>query len=536
MSDRINLPYPTLLQSDATAPPKVPLELAANAEGGVLDASTFRTIEVEQLFETLNVTATRIGQASLYRSLAQPLIDKPLIEAKQAALRELEADSALREALQSLLLHATRREKDYYDLLFASFLGMASSPAHELELGGFGYETYKRGTQFMLDLVAQVEHLPEPKSAYLRSLMDTIKGFRGSRAHTLMLGPAYRTEKNILTRAEKPWYLPALKFRPSLFKPVGLGLALTMVLSALEFVPLLLDMAASVAPVFWLFVLPIALIAYAPIVGSFDRDGFIYPLRQIFKASVEGQAALDALGLLDELMAFVSFKERFGHPVALPRIVEGKRNSAHWQGLRNPILAYGNEDYVANDIDLQSERLTFITGPNSGGKTAFCKTLAQSQLLAQVGCYVPAEQAEVTVADRIFYQVPETSHLSDGEGRFGTELKRTKEVFVAASAHSLVIMDELSEGTTHKEKIEISTDILDGFRQKGNSTLLITHNHELVEHFQARGIGQARQVEFRDENPTYRLIEGISKVSHADRVARKIGFSKDDIAQLLKGG
>ena len=82
---------------------------------------------------------------------------------------------------------------------------------------------------------------------------------------------------------------------------------------------------------------------------------------------------------------------------------------------------------------------------------------------------------------------------------------------------------------------EISTDILNGFRQKGATTLLITHNHELVAHFQQRNIGLARQVEFKDDKPTFRLIEGISTVSHADRVAKKIGFAKEDIERMLNG-
>jgi DNA mismatch repair ATPase MutS len=219
----------------------------------------------------------------------------------------------------------------------------------------------------------------------------------------------------------------------------------------------------------------------------------------------------------------------------LAEITASDRHALAVQGVRNPVLAKGNPGYVGNDLVLEQERLAFVTGPNSGGKTAFCKTLAQVQLLAQIGCYVPAEAAKLAVADRIFYQAPEISHLADGEGRFGTELKRTKEVFMASSPKSLVIMDELSEGTTHEEKIEISTDILDGFRQKGATTLLITHNHELVGHFQKRRLGLARQAEFSQEMPTYRLVEGISRVSHADRVAKKIGFAKEDIARMLKG-
>ena len=112
-------------------------------------------------------------------------------------------------------------------------------------------------------------------------------------------------------------------------------------------------------------------------------------------------------------------------------------------GVRNPILGKGFKDYVGNPIDLSNKRLTLITGPNSGGKTAFCKTLAQTQLLAQTGGYVPAETAAMAVADHIYYQAPEISQLADGEGRFGTELRRTKAIFLTATPKSLVIMDEL---------------------------------------------------------------------------------------------
>ncbi len=245
---------------------------------------------------------------------------------------------------------------------------------------------------------------------------------------------------------------------------------------------------------------------------------------------------MDALGFLDELLSLIRFKEAFGHPMVLPKLIEADRHQLKVREVRNPILGKANPDYVGNDLDLGDARLTLVTGPNSGGKTAFCKTLAQTQLLSQIGGYVPAVAMKLTVADRIFYQAPEISHLADGEGRFGTELRRTKEIFLAATPRSLVIMDELSEGTTHEEKIEISMDILDGFRQKGNNTLLITHNHELVDRYQQKGIGLAIQVEFKNEQPTYRVVEGISRVSHADRVARKIGFSREDIARYLSGG
>jgi energy-coupling factor transporter ATP-binding protein EcfA2 len=526
--------YRTILQGDSTEPPRIPSAKAGLTGETVLDEQTFRVIEVDELFAAVDHATTDIGSAVLYRSLTQPLTDADAVRDKQAAVREIEGSRNLKADLDALLHHAHKHEGDFYGLLFGRFLGMLGSPAHPLEIEGFGYATYIKGTRFMLELVDAAAKLPTPRSPYLRGLVETVRGFAKSRAYALMKGPVYRSEKRILTRAEKGLLTPAIKFRPTLFKPVGLTLAFVLLVLLFQFVPFALEMAASITPVFWLFLLPLSLV-YIPIVGSFDRDGCIYPLRDTFRTSEDVQRTIDALGQLDELMSFCRYREAFVHPTCLPTIETAERHALNIAKARNPVLAKEDPSYVGNDLSLDVERLSFVTGPNSGGKTAFCKTLAQIQVLTQSGCYIPADRATMTVADRIFYQVPEISHLTDGEGRFGTELKRTKAIFLASTPRSLVIMDELSEGTTNEEKLEISVSILDGFREKGNSTVLITHNHELVDFYQRRAVGQARQVEFRNELPTYRLIEGISRVSHADRIAKKIGFSKDDIAKYLTG-
>lgn len=521
--------YSTILQSDA----KAPFELSAFEAKGVLDQNTFKTIEVDKLFEAFDPKGLDIGKATLYRSLSQPLDSFDDISKKQQALVELESNPKLKSDIEALLKDAQSLEKDFYGLLYGSFLGAFGSPAHPLEFQGYGYESYIKGTRFMLELVARAQALPQPDSLYLQELIQDIRSFATSRAYALMSGPVYRSEKGILTRAEKSFFTPAIKFRPSLFKPVGLGLTILLLGLILEFAPILLEAAASILPAIWLFILPLSLV-YIPIVGGFDRDSCIYPLRKIFKNSSDVQKTLDALGKLDELFSFLNFKQSFHHPMVLPELMDKNQHVMELNEVRNPILAKDNPAYVANSVSLKDTRLAFVTGPNSGGKTAFCKTLAQVQLLAQIGCYVPAEKAQLSVADKIFYQVPEISHLSDGEGRFGTELKRTRDIFMACGPNSLVIMDELSEGTTHEEKIEISINILEGFLQKSNNTVLITHNHELVEHFTEKQIGLALQVEFKQELPTYKLIEGISKISHANRVAQKIGFAKEDIARMLE--
>jgi DNA mismatch repair protein MutS len=531
MIEKTSDPYEPILKADAKAPPAVRVTAARPADG-VIDDTTFRTIEVDRLFDAVNHARTRIGQATLYRSLRQPLHAVEQVRAKQEAVQELENKPALRKQIEALVSQAATLENDFYQLLYGSFIGMLGSSAHELELEGYGYDSYRKGTQFMLDLVKQAKPLPTPESPYLKTLVEDIRNFATSRAHALMHGPVYRTERGVRTRAEKGFFTPGIRFKPSLFKPVGITVAVLLVWLALEFAPFALGFATAITPVIWLFLLPLSLV-YIPIVGGFDRDGCIYPLRELYKRSGDVHITLDSLGKLDELLSFDRFAQAFGSATVLPAITDSDQHVMEVQGARNPVVGKANPAYVPNDIELKKVHLTFITGPNSGGKTAFCKTLAQIQLLAQIGCYVPAERAELSVADRIFYQVPEASTLGEGEGRFGTELKRTKEIFLASTSRSLVILDELSEGTTTQEKMEISINILNGFYKKGNNTILITHNHELVDFFIDQAVGLARQVEFVDDEPTYRLIDGISRISHAHRIARKIGFAKEDIERHL---
>ena len=115
----------------------------------------------------------------------------------------------------------------------------------------------------------------------------------------------------------------------------------------------------------------------------------------------------------------------------------------------------------------------------------------------------------------------------------GTQKAGAHPTELACSARSLVVLDEMAEGTTFEEKMQSSIDVLDGFYRKDNSTILITHNHQLVDVFVKRKIADPRQVEFADELPTFKLVPGISRISHADRVAKKIGFSKQDIDNYL---
>lgn len=510
------------------------------ADKGVLDTKTFDAIEIDQLFDSCNHAITHIGQSVLYRSLARPATDAALAKKKQEALRELESNPGLCEALQHFVKATAPGEHSLYQLLYGTFTGglAIDNPKggkDEMEFSGYGYHQFIDGTGFAVDLVETVDTLPQPQSTYLCELFDAIRNFGNSRTYSLMQGPIYPMEGKFKTREEKPRYLPVPRFRPSMIKPLPVLFTLAMIGAALYyFQGMLASFGISYLGygilVLAVPVLPVLLIAIA----ASDRDSVIYPLRKLFKQSPELARALDTLGMIDEILSFHRYSLAFGGKMVLPEILESERHCLSVTEARNPLLARTNPDYVPNDILLdEAGRLLVITGPNSGGKTAYCKTVAQIQLLGQIGCYIPAAAARLVLAERIFYQVPDPGRLEEGMGRFGHELKRTREIFFNSTALSLIVLDELSEGTTFEEKMELSEYVLVGFYKLGASTLLVTHNHELCERLQEKGIGRYLQGEFLPDGPTYRLITGVSRVSHADRVAAALGFSKDDVEKHL---
>jgi len=501
---------------------------------GVIDQAGFDTIEVDELFQVVNQASTIAGQSVLYRSLSQPSDSLEEIKAKQEAVDEIKNHQTIRDNLENIVVRAAAREQALYLLLFGEFLGSMGTAREAQQIEGYGYKQYRQGVRFMLELSESIYSSGKPESPYLNAIFGKINTFTESRFHSLMAGPIYNSEKGFQTKEErKGSFVPATIFKPHVFKPLLITLVVASIWIFAQFISYSIPGLSFGSGTMTGALFAPALLLYFPLIGTYDRDNCIIPLRDEFKKSQELGGALDALGQLDELLAFIKFSEKYGGNLIQPTMIESEYHSINLADAKNPVLGMQNETYVGNDFTLEEEKLVFVTGPNSGGKTAFCKTVTQLQVLAQIGCYVPAHAATLSVADKIFYQAPEISHLDDGEGRFGTELKRTKAIFLAATAKSLVVLDELSEGTTFEEKMESSSNVLDGFYRKGNNTLLITHNHQLVDVFVDKDVGIARQVEFSDDFPTYKLVEGISRVSHADRVAKKIGFSKEDIDSYL---
>lgn len=107
--------------------------------------------------------------------------------------------------------------------------------------------------------------------------------------------------------------------------------------------------------------------------------------------------------MLDELLSLHRYAKAPHHEMVLPEIMSASQHTLIAIQARNPLLMNTNTHYVANDVKLDAaNRLLIITGPNSGGKTAYCKMIVQLQLLGQAGSYVPAAVARIVPAEHIF--------------------------------------------------------------------------------------------------------------------------------------
>lgn len=478
------------------------------------------------LFKAVNHTKTRTGAAVLFRSLVQPLSSLDLIHAKQESVREIERNSTLRKELADYVNSAAKNEEHTYSLFFKMSCGFHLDQ----------YTFYKGTMGFFKGLVEGVKKLSSPESEYLKLLTDDIRAVDNTYTYELIKGPVYQTFHGLKPGKLVRFYTPRIKFtlraaKPSLWIPF-----FTLYMGPVVYAGITKDMnvmdAALMITMFVAFP-SMMWLPFGPI--NYDNKHFVKPLTKKYKEDGNIRKSVEALGKIDELLSFYEYSQAMGHEMVIPTVTESDSHYFTAKDVRNPTIAKGNPNYVPNDVSLNGQKLTVITGPNSGGKTTICKTIAQAQILGQIGCYVPAKEAEMSIADGIFYQAPMFNSLTDVEGRFGTELKRTKEIFLKTTPKSLVILDDsLAGATTHEENIKVSYDVLDGFYTIGNNSLLVTHNIELANMLQQEGRCQYLQVEFRNKKPTHRIIPGISKDSHAEDVAKKIGFSHRDIQKYLK--
>ncbi|MEL6274072.1 MAG: DNA mismatch repair protein MutS, partial [Bacteroidota bacterium] len=204
---------------------------------------------------------------------------------------------------------------------------------------------------------------------------------------------------------------------------------------------------------------------------------------QDFIAPVQHNAAL--IARLDCLLGFAKLANR--HRYIAPEVDDSFVIDI--KAGRHPVieqqLAVG-EQYVPNDVylDRDDQQIIMITGPNMSGKSALLRQTALICLLAQMGSFVPAENAHLGMIDRVFTRVGASDNISSGESTFMVEMNETASIMNNVTDRSLILLDEIGRGTSTFDGISIAWAIAEFLHNNGDSqpkTLFATHYHELNE-------------------------------------------------------
>ena len=196
------------------------------------------------------------------------------------------------------------------------------------------------------------------------------------------------------------------------------------------------------------------------------------------------QRTAHAVAMLD-VMASLAYVTEQNHYI---RPVMNEEGRLKIQGGRHPVVEkmIPNDLFIRNDteLDINENRIAIITGPNMAGKSTYMRQTALIVLLAQMGCYVPADQADIGIVDRIFTRVGASDDLASGQSTFMVEMSEVANILRNATVNSLLILDEIGRGTSTYDGLSIAWSVVEyisNFHRLGAKTLFATHYHELTE-------------------------------------------------------
>jgi DNA mismatch repair protein MutS len=247
----------------------------------------------------------------------------------------------------------------------------------------------------------------------------------------------------------------------------------------------------------------------------------------------EVQINAQRISQLDCLLSFAELSKR--HRYTKPKINESYELSI--KNGRHPVIEQQldvGEEYISNDVflDRENQQIIMITGPNMSGKSAILRQTALIVLLAQMGCFIPAESASIGIVDKIFTRVGASDNISQGESTFMVEMNETASILNNISDRSLILLDEIGRGTSTYDGISIAWAIAEFVHEHSTKakTLFATHYHELndmtstfkrIKNFNVSVKEIDNQILF-----LRKLVEGGSGHSFGIHVAKMAGMPK----------
>ena len=262
---------------------------------------------------------------------------------------------------------------------------------------------------------------------------------------------------------------------------------------------------------------------------ALEYELFLQLRDEVLRELVPLQATASAVATLDVLAGLAENSRLFGY--CRPQLSDELR--IRITDGRHPVLDQSlvEEKFVPNDtaLDDTANRLLIITGPNMAGKSTYIRQVALLVLMAQIGSWVPAKQAEIGIADRIFTRVGANDDLSRGQSTFMVEMNETANICNNATARSLVILDEIGRGTSTFDGLSIAWSVAEFLHDEPKCrTLFATHYHELTELALTRSSVKNWHIAVREWNDAIiflrKIVAGGADKSYGIQVARLAGL------------
>jgi DNA mismatch repair protein MutS len=251
----------------------------------------------------------------------------------------------------------------------------------------------------------------------------------------------------------------------------------------------------------------------------------------VVRESVRIQHMARIISEVDALLAFAEVAHRYNY--CHPNVNEG--TLIRIENGRHPLVERieAADKFIPNDISLDSgeDQILIITGPNMAGKSTYLRQVAVITLMAQIGSFVPAETAEISLVDRIFSRVGAQDYLLKGQSTFMVEMNETANILNNATSKSLIILDEIGRGTSTFDGISIAWSIVEHLHGNGDigaKTLFATHYHELTDLTAVLPRVKNYTVQIKEWNDEIlflrKIIPGTADKSYGIQVARLAGL------------
>ncbi|MEM4397903.1 MAG: DNA mismatch repair protein MutS [Candidatus Woesearchaeota archaeon] len=261
-----------------------------------------------------------------------------------------------------------------------------------------------------------------------------------------------------------------------------------------------------------------------------EKKIFSEIIEEIKKNIKELQSISESIALLDVLcsFAYVSLKNNYVKP-QINNAFELKLKKS-----RHPVLEQF-ENFVSNDVNITEEnRMMIITGPNMAGKSVFMRQVALNVIMAQIGCFVPSESANIGIVNKLYCRTGASDDISKGQSTFMVEMLETAQILNNADEKSLIIMDEIGRGTSTYDGVAIAWAVAEYIAKKIKAkTLFATHYHVLNNLYkEVKGIKNYNiAVLEKDDKIIFlrKIVEGGTDKSYGIHVAKLAGMPKEVI-------